>query len=158
MLFRFGMLIMAKNTSVQAADKGIRLASISKIRRTDRRIEARTDIKTDRKSEGEPPATMARGSHGQHRRRKDSPFNGLSRNVRGHEKSLEEEAVAGSIRTEFVTESRCRQVVGCSFDQFGLAGDIAPVGAMPPPGFLISEPAMISAPASIGSRSAANSP
>lgn len=44
--------------------------------------------------------------------------------MRGHKKSLEEEAVAGSIRTEFVTESRCRQVVGCSFDEFRLAGNI----------------------------------
>lgn len=42
-----------------------------------------------------------------------------------HEKALEEEAITGGIRTEFIAKARRRQVIGCGFDQFGLAGDIA---------------------------------
>ena len=56
---------------------------------------------------------------------KDGPFDSLSRNVRCHEEALEKEAVAGGIGTEFVTQSRRRQVVGCGVDQFFLTGNIA---------------------------------
>ena len=50
------------------------------------------------------------------------------------------------------------QITPSLFENYFENPQLLHVGAMPPPGFLMSEPAMMSAPASIGSSSAANSP
>ena len=55
-------------------------------------------------------------------------------------KPWKKEAVAGGIGTEFVTQSRRRQVVGCGVDQFFLTGNIAACGSDAAAGILDERP------------------